>query len=324
MVAIIPAAGKGTRLEPHTLTKPKVMLNVAGRPMLGHTIEQMRNVGIHEIVIIIGYRSDRIKAYVENAFPELIFHYVPQDDPQGLGHAIAQAEAFLTGDPVLIVLGDTLFRMDLKAFLQSKVDTLGVKTVNDPRRFGIAVTEEDKIVQLVEKPTDPVGNLALIGLYFIRSSSLLKECLAHIMQKELKTRGEYQITDALQLMVEQGTPFTAFEVEDWYDCGTVETLLETNRAFLELMEPPPNSYELIDSTLIQPCFIGDGCRISHSVVGPYVSMQKECSLSHSIISNSILDDKVQIQNRVMKDSVVGANNQLAATPEIVSLGEQEV
>jgi dTDP-glucose pyrophosphorylase len=203
MKAIIPVAGVGSRLRPHTYTLPKVLLNVAGKPIIGHIIDKIIAEGIKEAVVVVGYLGDMIEDYLTRHY-DIHFTFVEQEERLGLGHAIWITRQYVGEDPVLIILGDTIFEVDLSEVLRREHSALGVKAVEDPRRFGVAEVQDGFITQLVEKPEHPRSNLAVVGLYYIKRPALLMECLDRNIQANLRTKGEFQLTDALQAMIERG------------------------------------------------------------------------------------------------------------------------
>jgi glucose-1-phosphate thymidylyltransferase len=302
MRAIIPVAGIGTRLRPHTFTVPKVLLNVAGRPILGHILEKILGEGITAATIVVGHMSGKIREYVVSAFPSLNADFIQQDDPKGLGHAIYLSREFLQDEPVLIILGDTIFDVDLKPVLAGSESALGVKKVEDPRRFGVAETGNGYITRLVEKPEKPASNLAVVGLYYIRNGRVLAECLEQLVAQDIRTRGEYQLTDALQLMLTRGERMRTFEVEGWYDCGKPETLLATNRALLEKRSCPRE----IDGVVIQePVCIAPTAELSGCVIGPYTTVGEHAVIRDSVIRNSIVGDRAQVHRAILEKSIIG-------------------
>jgi glucose-1-phosphate thymidylyltransferase len=229
-IAVIPAAGVGTRLRPHTHSMPKVLLHVAGKPMIAHILDDLPALGIREAVLIVGYLGELVQQYVQRAYPELKVHFVEQPERLGLGHAVALAAPYAADRPVLVILGDTIFEADLKSVMSSRVNRIGVKAVEDPRRFGIVELDGNgRVTRMVEKPEDPTTNLAITGIYYFADAAPLFSALQEIMQQDIRTKGEFQLTDAMQKMIEHGAEFTTFSVEGWYDCGKTETLLETNR-----------------------------------------------------------------------------------------------
>lgn len=304
MRAVIPAAGFGTRLKPHTFSLPKVLLNVGGKPILGHIIDKLLSEQITKATFVVGYLGEKIVEYVNNEYPELEASFVTQEIALGLGHAIQIAVPTFDHDEIFIILGDTIFDVDLHSVFGKKVSSLGVKTVDDPSRFGVAVCENDKIVKLIEKPQEPISKLALVGLYYIRNSKLLVESLNELFDKEIKTRGEYQLTDALQLMIEKGEPFTTFQVDGWYDCGKSETLLSTNKYILQTKGTNRN---VKGSTIIDPVFISDSAVVLDSVIGPFTTISENCIVKESIIKNSILSPSSQVERSMLDNSIIGMN-----------------
>lgn len=303
MRAIIPVAGYGTRLRPHTYSLPKVLLNVAGKPILGHILDTLQSQNINEATIIVGYMADLVQEYVRKNY-NMDVTFVHQEVPMGLGHSIWCARDTYGDEPVFIILGDTIFDVDLALALGSKFNTLGVKEVEDPRRFGVVELEKGFISRLVEKPENPTSHLAIVGLYHIVNSALLKECLNEIVTKDLRTRNEYQLTDALQMMVDRGDKFTTFPVDGWYDCGKPETLLSTNQYLLDTMSP---TAAIEGSVIIPPVFIAPDATIERSVIGPYATVAAGATVSDSHLRNSIVSDSATVTGSLLEDSIIGNN-----------------
>lgn len=304
MRAIIPAAGFGTRLKPHTYSLPKVLLNVGGKPILGHIIEKLLEEKITKATFITGYLGEMIVDYVENNFPTLHADFVEQEEMLGLGHAIQIAVPTFDDEEILIILGDTIFDVDLKSVLSAKVSSLGVKTVEDPSRFGVAVCDEKKIIKLVEKPKELISKLALVGLYYIANTELLAESLRELFEKDIRTRGEFQLTDALQIMIDKGETITTFQVDGWYDCGKPETLLSTNQY---LLSKSGTNRTLENVVINDPVFIADSAVIKNSVIGPYTTISENCEVNDAIIRNSIISSGAKIGRVILEDSIIGSN-----------------
>ncbi|MHB8931607.1 MAG: sugar phosphate nucleotidyltransferase, partial [Melioribacteraceae bacterium] len=302
--AVIPAAGFGTRLKPHTYSLPKVLLNVGGKPILGHIIEKLLDEKINKATFITGYLGEQIVDYVGSNYPKLQADFIHQEEMLGLGHAIQIAVPTFNGEDIFIILGDTIFDVDLKPVLSKKVNSLGVKTVEDPSRFGVAVCDGDDIIKLVEKPKQLISNLALVGLYYIANTKLLVESLNELFANDIKTRGEYQLTDALQIMIEKGEPITTFPVEGWYDCGKPETLLSTNKYLLTKR----GTNRKMDNVVINdPVFIAESAVIKNSVIGPYTTISENCEVNDAIIRNSIVSSGAKIGRVILEDSIIGSN-----------------
>jgi glucose-1-phosphate thymidylyltransferase len=302
MKAIIPVAGVGTRLRPHTYTLPKVLLNVAGKPILGHILDALQAHEIDEATIIVGYMGDLVEEYVRKHHT-LKVNFIYQEERLGLGHSIWIARENILGDePLLIILGDTIFDVDLSLATNSGFSTLGVKSVEDPRRFGVVEMEKGFISRLIEKPENPTTNLALVGLYFINNPTLLVNCLDEMIEKNIRTRDEFQLTDALQMMIDRGEKFTTFPVEGWYDCGKPETLLSTNRYLLDGMSAPTP----IDGTVI-PAFISSKAHVERSVIGPYTTVAAGAKVVDSVVKDSIISDGATVTASMLEQSIIGNN-----------------
>ena len=303
MKAVIPVAGEGTRLRPHTHTVPKPLLRVAGKPILGHILDDVVELGIRDVVLIVGYRGQHIVDYVKTHY-DLNVSFVEQGERLGLGHAIYLTKDHVGDEPVLVLLGDTIFKGDFARIVGAGGNYLGVKEVPDPERFGVVEVEEGKIVNLVEKPAEPRSNLAIVGIYCVEDSRGLYDALETIITEDLRTRGEYQLTDALNLMIKRGIDLRAFEIEGWYDCGKAETLLETNR---DLLEMAGSQVTVSGSIIIDPVNIGDDVTIEASVIGPYVSIAGKTVVRQSIIRNSILGSGALVEYALLDSSLIGDN-----------------
>lgn len=305
MRAIIPVAGIGSRLKPHTYSTPKVLLNVGGKPILGHILDKLSDENINKATFIIGHLGEMIKEFVLKEYPLLDSSFIEQESMEGLGHAIFTAIPTFDEKEIFIILGDTVFDVDLKDVFKNKVSSLGVKQVEDPRRFGVAVMNNGYIKKLVEKPQNQVSNLALVGLYYIANSEILIKSLNQLVKNDVRTKGELQLTDALQIMIDLGEKITTFPVEGWYDCGKPETLLSTNQYLLDLKSVSKH----FDNVVINhPVFIADDAEIENSVIGPYTTIDKGCKISECIIKNSIIGSKAVVSKIMLEDSLIGNNS----------------
>ena len=320
MRAIIPVAGIGTRLRPFTHTLPKVLVNVAGKPILGHILDALVDQSVDDVTIITGYKGDLVEDYVTTSY-DLKTTFVAQDDMQGLGHAIWTARESLTDEPVLIILGDTIFDVDLSILKTSQFSSLGVKTVDDPRRFGVVVKDDAFVTRLVEKPETPVSNLAIVGLYYIARPTVLRECLDEIIEKNIKTKDEYQLTDALQLMVDRGEKFTTFNVEGWHDWGKPETLLETNRY---LLNKRPTTATPSGCVIIPPVHIDPSASVEHSVIGPNATISKGAVVRNSIVRDSIISDQARVNDITIESSIIGENAQISGKFASINIGDASI
>lgn len=304
MKAIVPVAGVGTRLRPHTHTMPKVLIHVAGKPILGHILDELKaEVGVTDLVLVVGYLGDMVIEYVKKNY-DFNVEFVHQEELLGLGHAILLTKQFFQGEPTMIVLGDTVFKADFQSVLKGDCNYIGVKEVADPRRFGVVELAEGRIRRFVEKPEVPPSNLAIVGLYYIQNTTLLFQSLEKIISSGKRTAGEFQLTDALQLMLEQDEEMRTFLVDGWYDCGKPETLLETNRRLLPVCSHWP--IELKDNNIIlEPVYIADSAKVEHSIIGPYASIAEESVIKCSVIRNTIINEKAVVKNVLLDESLIG-------------------
>ncbi|MGB6649951.1 MAG: sugar phosphate nucleotidyltransferase, partial [Bacteroidota bacterium] len=317
MRAIIPVAGGGTRLRPHTFTLPKVLINVAGKPMLGHILDKVMAEGVTEATLVVGDMSEMIREFVASAYPDFRVDYVEQEERMGLGHAIYLCRDTLSGGPLLIIYGDTIFDVDLKPVLRGGDSSIGVKEVDDPRRFGVAVLEDGYVTRLVEKPETPISNLAIVGINHIVHPDLLVDALSELVEKDIRTKGEYQLTDALQIMIQRGERMTTFPVEGWYDCGTPETLLEANRVLLGKRSAHP----VVDGVLIKdPVYISPSARLTDCVIGPNTTVGDNALVSESVIRNSIVSENAVVEQALLENSIVGNGATVKGSYKRVNVG----
>jgi len=318
MKAIIPVAGVGTRLRPHTFSYPKVLLNVAGKPIIGHIMDKLIAAGIDEAIVIVGYLGNMVEDWLLKHY-SIKFTFVTQTELLGLAHAIWMCKPFVSDDePLFIILGDTIFDVDLEPVLKSPFSTLGVQEVQDPRRFGVAVTEGGKIVKLVEKPDTPVSNLAIVGLYFLQKAGPLYACIDHLIDHDIKTKGEFQLTDALQLMIERGEIFTTFPVYGWYDCGKSETLLSTNKILLEKNTTTKNYPGCI---INDPVFIAENASVENAIIGPNTTIGEHTEVSDAIIRDSIIGNDAKVSHIMLDNSIIGNNASITGNPHEINIGD---
>lgn len=330
MKAIIPAAGQGTRLYPQTHTKPKAMVRLAGRPILGHILQNIADTRIEEVVIVVGgSMKTQIVEYAEREFEhEFELEFVEQEEAEGLGHSIYQAESVARGDDLFIALGDMLFENGYDTFLTAHDElpetngSIGVKRVAEPSHYGVVETDEaGDITQLVEKPDDPPSNFAISGVYVIEDSGALFDALTYLIESEIRGAGdEYQLTDALQRMIQEGSSLRTFEVKDWYDCGRPETLLEANRVLLERTDSR-TSDQIDSSVVIPPVDIGSNVTVRSSVIGPHVSIDDRATITQSILSDSIVGEEAVLEGVNLEESIVGSNAEVNGEPNHLNIGD---
>lgn len=318
MKAIIPVAGYGSRLRPHTFTVPKALLPIAGRPILDYIVEQVISWGASELTIIYGHLGEQIEEFLKLNY-KIEVEFRAQKDPLGLGHAIFQGLDEDDKD-VLVILGDTIIDADMKRVIERGVTSIGVCEVEDPKKLGVVVIDNGRVVRLVEKPTEPLSNLAIVGAYYIRDASLLRRAIQNTFDNKITVKGEYQVTDALQLMLEWGETIETFPVNSWFDCGKPETLLETNKYFLQQRRGNINSAESVDSIIIPPVVLGEGSEVIRSVVGPFVSVGRNSIILETVIKNSIIGDKAVVSQVLLEDTIIGNRAEISGHMQKINLG----
>ncbi len=316
-------AGAGTKLRPHTYTQPKALIPLAGRTILSIIVDQLVEAGIREFVFVVGYLGEKIQHYVEQKYPDLTCHFVQQNSREGTGHAILLTREIVENDEILIVLGDTIVECDLMEVLHAPYSMLGLKKVDDPRNFGVAELDENGIItRVVEKPQIPKSNLALVGIYKIKETDQLFECLQTNITNKVKSHDEFQLTDALECMIENGVRFNGFKVNNWFDCGRKDTLLETNAILLKkykLANNPVLPYE--NTIIIPPVSIGEGCNIKNSIIGPNVAVGDNTVVNYSIVKDSIIGSFSNLYEVVLKSSLIGSDANIRGLSQSLNIGD---
>lgn len=323
MKAIIPVAGAGTKLRPHTYTQPKALIPLAGKTVLSIIVDQLKEAGINEFIFIVGYLGEKIQDYVKTVYPDVQAHFVYQNDRQGIGHAVRLTRNIVAGDEVFIVLGDTICDYSVSEVIANPSSMIGVKKVDDPRNFGVAEMDGDSdIAHVVEKPQIPKSNLALVGIYKIKESDLLFQCLETNIKGGIKTHGEYSITDALDCMIKKGASFKAFKVDSWFDCGRRETLLESNATLLKKFNSRTEQCPQYENTvLIQPVSIGKNCTIKDSIIGPNVTIGDNTQINYSIIKSSIIGSFSNLFDIVLDFSLIGSDTTIRGETRTLNIGD---
>ena len=324
MKVVIPLAGKGTRLRPHTHTTPKPLLRVGGQPVMSYILDDLIALGVTEGVFITGHLKEKVEEYMRRQYPHFTAHYVEQPVQDGTAGAVRLAEPFIDED-VLIIFVDTLFDADLslaKRLPPGHAGVIWAKEVEDYQRFGVVLTDADgNMTRIIEKPKEPVSRLANIGLYYIRDYKLLFEGIHHVMANPPGPSGEFYLTDAFQYMIDKGAKIHVAAVDGWYDCGQLETLLDTNRHVLETGRAKEPTGPGTNVTIVPPVRIADGVRLENSTIGPNVSIESGSSVVNSTLRHTIVGANTKISGASLSDSLIGDNVVLDGASGAVSVGD---
>jgi len=308
MKVIIPLAGKGTRLRPHTHLVPKPMLKIAGKPVMDYILEDLEKMGgVEQVVYVTGHLKEKVEAHARNDFASLPAVFVEQKVQDGTAGAVKLAQPYVTGDAVLIIFVDTIFETDLSIIKTSTADgIIWVKEVEDYQRFGVVVTDADgNMTKIIEKPTTPISKRANIGLYYIRNSKLLFEGIDYVLTQPTN-KGEYYLTDAFQYMIDKGAKIHVVDVEGWYDAGKLDTLLETNETVLSKMGGARRPKSVPAGVKIHdPVYIEDDVLLSNSTIGPNVSIGSGSRIEGSTLTHTIVGKKAKVKGSTLKNSLVG-------------------
>ncbi|MEI7987568.1 MAG: sugar phosphate nucleotidyltransferase [Chloroflexota bacterium] len=326
---VIPMAGLGTRVRPHTWSKPKPLMSLAGKTVLDHILDTFKTLpGSEELdlVFIVGKMADQIEKHMQTNYPGLNVHFVEQPEMRGQSHALWLAREYLHG-PMLMVFSDTLLETDLSFLAQETADIVAwVKPVPDPERFGVAqLNNEGWVTRFVEKPKDKSNNLVVVGFYYFKRAEDLLSAIEEQMKRNIQLKGEYFIVDALNIMLERGLKVRVEKVDVWLDAGVPQTVLETNRYLLE--HGRDNSEQITNndnSVIIPPVFIHPSAEVRNSVIGPYTSIGAECRIESSIVRGSILDDKAAVINAILDASLVGRHVHFERHPATINIGDDSV
>lgn len=323
MKAIIPVAGAGAKLRPHTYTQPKALIPIAGKTILSFIVDQLHDAGIHEFIFIVGYLGEKIQEYVLQTYPDLTCHFVLQNERRGTGHAVELTKSLIGNDEVLVTLGDTICEYNIKEVILSPNNMLGVKKVDDPRNFGVAeIDEVGMIDHVIEKPAIPKTNMALVGIYKIKDTEILFECLEQLFAQYITSFGEYNLTDALDCMIRRGVKFQSFKVKNWFDCGKKDSLLESNTTLLiKFGGVVEESLVSENSIIIPPVAIGAGCRLKNSIVGPHVSVGANTTLEYSVVRDSIIGSYTNLFEVVLDNSLIGSDASVKGLSRTLNIGD---
>ncbi len=318
MKAIIPVAGVGRRLRPHTHTQPKALMHVAGRPILGHILDELVAVGVDEAVLVVGHLGEKVEEFVRGRY-KIPIHFVEQTEALGNGHAIYVARQYLDGDGVLIIMGDTIIKADLPRVLAFTRSAIGIHEVADPRRYGVVEVTNGTVRRLIEKPEVPPSNLAIVGVYLVRNPGLLRSCLERMVAEGRHVRGEYWLADALQMMVDAGESMQTFHISGWYDCGTPEALLEANR---ELLASESLPMVIPEGWVVRPpSYVDPSAQIEGSVIGPYASIAEGVRVINSVVRDTIVNAHATLDGVLLEHSIIGEHASVTGRAARINLGD---
>ena len=324
MKIVIPLAGYGTRLRPHTWSKPKPLVNVAGKPVLGHVLDMFKDLPkIDEVIFVVGYLGEQVEAYVSNAYPDLKSRFVVQEEMLGQSHAIWLAREGLSG-PMIMTFVDTLIETDLSRLAKEPSQSIAwVKEVEDPRRFGVVVLgAEGKVERLIEKPSDMSNNLAVVGTYYFHKAEDLIGAIETQMEQGAQLKGEWYLADAINLMLDRGLEMQVETVKVWKDAGKPEDLLETNRYLLEHgRDNSAKASKREGVVIVPPVFVDPTAQIEHSIIGPHVTLGAECVVKRSMLENSIVEAGSHITDSNLSGSLIGRDAHVAGRARAFNVGD---
>lgn len=331
MNIIIPMAGRGSRLRPHTLTVPKPLVPVAGKPIVQRLVEDLMDMTDKEVENIGFIIKDDFGAEIEADLIKIADkvgakgHIFYQGDPLGTAHAILCAEPLLTGN-VIVAFADTLFKANYQ-FDSQKDGVIICQKVDDPSAFGVVKLDDDNyITEFVEKPETFVSDLAIIGIYYVKDGDAAKAEIHHLIDNDIKDKGEYQWTNVLENLKAKGARFSVGTVEEWLDCGNKNATVYTNQRVLELKKDglASNDPEMLNSLVVEPCYIGKNVKIHNSIVGPHVSIGDGCSVENVILKNCLIQNDTHIKNKVVANSMIGSKVQINGVADELSIGDFSV
>jgi glucose-1-phosphate thymidylyltransferase len=325
MNIIILLAGYGTRLRPHTYTKPKPLITVAGKPVLGHILDGIANVQIDKVAFVVGYLGDQFEPYVKRMYPALNAEYIEQKEANGQASAVLLAKDAVSG-PTVVIFGDTVTDADLSKLNDAEGDgVLYVREVEDPRRFGVVQVGSDGFIQrVIEKPSTMENRLALIGAYYVKDAAKLMAACQELIDRDIKTKGEYYFADALNLMMESGAKFKTERADVWLDCGKPDAVLETNRYLLSHGQDNSAHWADCNCVIVPPVNIHPSAKIESSVIGPNASIGENCHIVNSVIRESIVDTGAYVSDHVLANSLIGRDAILAGRPRKFNVGDSSV
>lgn len=328
MKVVIPAAGAGKRLFPHTFTKPKPMVYIAGKPIIGHILDRMKDLKPEEVILVVGYKKEQIMSYVDENYSNIFnIKYVNQDKQLGLAHSVYTARDEIGDSEIMIALGDNIFESDyLELYKLFSIDDaysgyIGVAEVDDPTKYGIVEVDGEVISKLEEKPRNSKSNIGIAGIYFIKDTGILMSIIGEIISNDIRTHGEYQLTDALQEMVSRRYSLKTFQVPKRLDCGRKEALIEANRLLLNEKKGVNDIFKISNTVIIQPVAIGENVTIFNSVIGPHASIAKNTCIDSCIISDTVVGSRSKIYKVNLQNSIIGDDARVCGKHNSLNIGD---
>lgn len=319
MDVILPVAGFGTRLRPHTWSKPKPLVTVAGKAMMAHVLDRILPINPGKIIFITGYLGDQIEAWARREYPNQDLVFVEQPEMLGQSDAIYRTREYVDAD-ALMLFPDALFEADFAGLESRDVDGVAyTKYVEDPSAYGVALVEGGKVTKIIEKPQEPVSHEAVIGIYYFRKMADVYAAIERQMAENITTKGEFFIADAIQIMIDGGAVFETERIDVWEDCGNADALLDTNRYLLS--HEPPSPMQRPGSLIVPPSFVHREAVLEDAVIGPYASIGAGTVVRNSVVRDSIVEDKTEIVDCILQRSVIGSNARITGSARSISLGD---
>ena len=320
MDILLPAAGFGTRLRPQTWSKPKPLVSVAGKPMLAHVMDRLLPYNPTQVTFVTGFLGDQLEAWARATLP-IPSTFVEQPEMKGQCDAIIRARHLIPDDhDALILFPDAIFEADFSPLASLTADAaMFTKTVEDPSALGIAVIEDGRIVRLVEKPKEPISNLAVIGIYYVKRMGDLYEAIEEQIRRDISIKGEYYIADAFQLMIDAGKRIVSLPVTEWEDCGNPTVLLQTNRYLLDRMDTVDEQRG--SATILAPSAVAEDAVLERCIVGPYASVGAGVEIRDSVVRDTIVEDGASISSAVIEHSVIGRRASVTGTASRLNIGD---
>lgn len=321
MKVIIPLAGPGTRMRPHTHTKPKPLLSLAGKPGLSYILDDLKKLDVSEVIFITGHLKEKVEDFIKKNY-DFKCRFIEQKELNGSAGAVLLAEKYVN-EPVLIIFADSVFDIDLSAIDKLKDDEDGIiwgMEVEDYQRFGVLVTGKDGYLEkMVEKPDKPISKLANIGVYYIKDYKLMFKGIHYLFDNKIKPRGEYFLPDAFDYMIQKRAKLLCHKVNAWHDFGKPETMLESNRELLK--KDRHKEIETENSVIIPPVHIADNVKIKDSVIGPYVTVAKGAEIINSTVKNSVIGENTKLNKADLEESIIGDESQVTGTFKNLNIGD---